>query len=58
MQQKKVINLTLGSSGEGNMKSDWHESDLPSLSDHRYTWFQVGIKVITTVTFRDPKRTN
>jgi hypothetical protein len=29
----------------------------PSLSDHRYTCFQIGNLVITRVTFKVPKRT-
>jgi hypothetical protein len=37
---------------------NWHESDEPSLSDHRHMLFQIGNVEITQVTFRDPKRTD
>jgi hypothetical protein len=56
--RKEVIDLTLGTNRIGNLVSNWHVSDEPSLSDHRYICFQIGNTDITKVTFRDPKRTN
>jgi hypothetical protein len=56
--RKEVIDLTLGTNERGNLVSNWHASDEPSLSDHRYICFQIGSIAITQVTFRDPKRTN
>jgi hypothetical protein len=56
--RKEVIVLTLGTNRIGNLVSNWHVSDEPSLSDHRYICFQIGTIVIAKVTFRDPKRTN
>jgi hypothetical protein len=38
--------------------SDWHVSDVTSLSDHRYILFQVSDIEISKVTYRNPKRTN
>jgi hypothetical protein len=35
--RKKVIDLTLGTNKIGDLVSDWHVSDEPSLSDHRYS---------------------
>jgi hypothetical protein len=34
--RKEVIDLTLGTNRIGNLVSNWHVSDEPSLSDHRY----------------------
>jgi hypothetical protein len=51
----KVTDLTLGPNKIGNLVSNWHVSDEPSLSDHS---FQTGNTATTIVTFRDHKRTN
>jgi hypothetical protein len=53
--RKEVINLTLGTNDIGNLLSNWHISDEPSLSDYRYVFFQIGNTAITRVTFRDSK---
>jgi hypothetical protein len=50
--------LTLGTNKVGNLVSNWHVYDEPSLSDHRYIFFQIGIITTNQVTFRDPRRTN
>jgi hypothetical protein len=34
--RKGVIDLTLGTNRIGNLVSNWHASDEPSSSDHRY----------------------
>jgi hypothetical protein len=56
--RKEVTDLTLETNKMGNLGSIWHVSDEPSLSDHRYIWFQISNTAITQVIFRDPKRTN
>jgi hypothetical protein len=38
--RKEVIELTLGTNKIGNLVSNWHASDEPSLSDHKYICFQ------------------
>jgi hypothetical protein len=59
-KRKEGIDLTLGTNKIGNLVSNWHVSDEPSLSHHRYirVCFRIGNAATTTVTFRDPKRTN
>jgi hypothetical protein len=42
VNRKKVIDLTLGTSETGNLVSNWHVYDKPSLSDHRYIRSQTG----------------
>jgi hypothetical protein len=37
---------------------NWHVSDEPPLSDHRYINFQIGNITVNEVTFRNPRRTN
>jgi hypothetical protein len=55
--RKEVIDLTLGTNKTGNLVSNWHVSDEPSLSDHSYICFQIGNITTNYVTFRNPKRT-
>jgi hypothetical protein len=55
---KEVIDMTLGPNKIGNLVSNWHVSDEPSLSDHRYLCFQIGNITTERVTFRNPRRTN
>jgi hypothetical protein len=55
--RKEVIDLTLGTNKIGDLVSNWHLSDEPSLSDHRYICFQIGNLTTNYVTFRNPKRT-
>jgi hypothetical protein len=55
---KEVIGLTLGTNKIGNLVSNWHTSDEPSLSDHRYICFQIGNITTNRITFRNPMRTN
>jgi hypothetical protein len=52
--RKEVIDLTLGTNKIGNLVSNWHVSDDPSLS----ICFHLGNTDITRVTFRDTKRTS
>jgi hypothetical protein len=40
--RKEVTDLTLGTDKIGNLVSNWHVSDEPSLSDHRFICFQTG----------------
>jgi hypothetical protein len=40
--RKEVIDLTLWTNNIGDLVSNWHVSDEPSLSDHRYICFQIG----------------
>jgi hypothetical protein len=49
--------MTLGTHKISTLVSNWHVSDEPSLSDHRYVCFQIGDITINQVTFRYPKRT-
>jgi hypothetical protein len=55
--RKEVIDLTLGTNKIGDLVSNWHVSDEPSSSDHRYICFQIGNITKNYVTFRNPKRT-
>jgi hypothetical protein len=41
----------------GDLVSNWHVSDDPSLSDDRYICFQISNITTNYVTFRNPKRT-
>jgi hypothetical protein len=41
----------------GHLVSNWHVSDEPSLSDHRYICFQIGNITTNYITFWNPKRT-
>jgi hypothetical protein len=43
---------------KGDLVSDWHISDEPSLSHHRCICFQIGSTAIIWVAFWDPKRSN
>jgi hypothetical protein len=56
--RKEVIDLTLGTDKIGDLVTNWHVSDDISLSDHRYTVFQVGDLEVTRLTYCNPKRTN
>jgi hypothetical protein len=55
--RKEVIDLTLGIYKIGDLVSNWHVHDEPSLSDHRYICFKVGNITTNYVTFMNPKRT-
>jgi hypothetical protein len=55
--RREVIDLTLGTNKRANLRSYWHVSDEPSLSDHRYICFPVGNISVNQVTFRN-RRTN
>jgi hypothetical protein len=55
--KKEVIDLTLGTNKIGDLVSDWHVSDEPSLSDYRYICFEIGNLTTNYITFRNPKRT-
>jgi hypothetical protein len=54
----RKVDLTLGNNKIGNLVSNWHISDEPSLSGHRYIRFHTGSTATTRVTFRNSKRTN
>jgi hypothetical protein len=56
--RREVIDQTLRTNKIVNLVSNWHVSDEPSLSDHRYKYFQVGNISINQVTVRNPRRTN
>jgi hypothetical protein len=56
--RKEVIDLTIGTTNIANLVSNWHVSDEPSLSDHRYIRFQIGNIAVQQVPFRNPRRTN
>jgi hypothetical protein len=56
--RKEVIDLTLATNKIVNLISNWHVSDEPSLSDHRYICFQIGNISINQATFRNPRRTS
>jgi hypothetical protein len=56
--RQEVIDLTLGTNKVVDLVSDWHVSDEASLSDHRYTQFQVSDIEISKITYRNPRRTN
>jgi hypothetical protein len=55
---QEVIDLTLGTNRIGDLVSNWHVSDDPSLSDHRYICFQIHNIKVEQSTYRNPKRTN
>jgi hypothetical protein len=54
----EVINLILGTNKIGDLVSNWHVSDEPSLSDHRYICFEIGNITMNQVTLRDTRRIN
>ncbi|PNF43884.1 hypothetical protein B7P43_G02776, partial [Cryptotermes secundus] len=56
--RKEVTDLTLGTNNIGNLVSNWHVSDEPSLSDRRYMCFQISNITVDQGTYRNPKRTN
>jgi hypothetical protein len=56
--RKEVIHLTLGTDKVGDLVTNWHASNVISLSDHRYIVFQVGDVEVTRLTYCNPKRTN
>lgn len=58
--RRKVIDLTLGSSGICNSVRNWRVSDEPSLSDHRHITFTVreGTLRREVTFFRNPRCTN
>ncbi|PNF26374.1 hypothetical protein B7P43_G17902 [Cryptotermes secundus] len=56
--RKEVIDLTLGTNNIENLVSNWHVSDEPSLSDHRYICFKISNITVDQTTYRNPKRTN
>jgi hypothetical protein len=55
--RKEVIDLTLRTNKIGDLVSNWHVSDDPSMSDHRYICSQIGNITANYATFRNPKRT-
>jgi hypothetical protein len=56
--RQEVIDLTLGTNRIGDLVSNWHVSDDPSSSDHRYICFQIHNIKVEKSTYRNPKRTN
>jgi hypothetical protein len=56
--RKEVIDLTLGTNTIEDIVTNWHVSDKPSLSDHRYICFQIGSIAKSHVTFRNPRKTD
>jgi hypothetical protein len=55
--RKEVIDLALGTNKIGDLVSNWHVSDEPSLSAHRYICFQIYNITSNYVTFQNPKGT-
>jgi hypothetical protein len=55
--RKEVIDLTLGTNNIEERVTNWHVSDDPSLSDHRYICFQIGNITKNYLTYRNPKKT-
>jgi hypothetical protein len=55
--RKDVTDLTLVTNKIGDLVSNWHVSDEPSLADNRYICFQIGNITTNSVTFRNPKKT-
>jgi hypothetical protein len=55
--RKEVIDLTLGTNKTGDLVSNWHVSDEPSLSDHRYICFQIG-NITTMLPLEIPREPN
>jgi hypothetical protein len=49
--------LTLGINKIGDLVSNWHVSDEPSLSNHRKICFEICNITTNYITFRNPKRT-
>jgi hypothetical protein len=45
--RSEVIDLTLETDWIGNLVRNWHASDEPSLSDHRYILLQIANVEIT-----------
>jgi hypothetical protein len=56
--KQEVIDLALGTNRIGALVSNWHVSDDPSLSDHRYICFHIYDIKVEQCTYRNPKRTN
>jgi hypothetical protein len=54
--KRKVIDMTLETNKIVNLVSNWHVSDEPPLSDHRYVCFQIDNISINQVTFRNSRR--
>jgi hypothetical protein len=54
--RKEVINLTLGTNIIEDLVTNWHVSDEPSISDHRYICFQISNITKNHVIFRNPKK--
>jgi len=57
-KRKEVRDLTLRTDKIWDLVTNWHVSDEPSLSDHRYRVSQVGDLEVTRSTYHNPKRTN
>ncbi|PNF35651.1 hypothetical protein B7P43_G17851, partial [Cryptotermes secundus] len=49
----EVIDLTLGTNKIENVVSNWHVSDEPSLSDHRYICFKISNLTVDQTTYRN-----
>jgi hypothetical protein len=57
--RQEVTHLTLRNDKIGDLVSDWHVSDVTSLSVHRYILlFQVGDLEVSRATYHNPKKTN
>jgi hypothetical protein len=56
--RKEVIDLTLGTNKIGDLVSNWHVSDEPSLSDHRYIYFQIGTLTTNVLPSGIPREPN
>jgi hypothetical protein len=56
--RQEVIHLTPGINRIGDLVSNWHVSDDPFLSAHRYIYFQTHNIKVEKSTYRNPQRTN
>jgi hypothetical protein len=55
--RKEVIDRTPGTNKIENLVTNWHVSDDPFLSDHRYICFQISNITKIYVTYKNPKMT-
>ena len=56
--RKEVLDLTLTNRNAWNCVRDWHVSDVPSFSDHKYIRFTVQSSTKTTKMIRNIRRTS
>jgi len=57
-KRKEIRDFTLRTDKIWDLETNWHVSDEPSFSDHRYRVSQIGDLEVTRSTHRNPKRIN